>query len=182
MFSDETKIDMSPFLRESIRLTKGTQNKLKEGDLSIYSLINREEKKFENSVMIAGGISASGLSHLILLDGTLNQFAYGQALLYYKEDIDEMKKKYDINLILEQDGARAHTSKTNIALLNELFNKDNWLQNPPNSPDLAYPIETLWGILKARIKRRMPKTIDELKEYIQEEWASVPKLLLKNLC
>ena len=28
----------------------------------------------------------------------------------------------------------------------------------------------------------MPKTIDELKEYIQEEWASVPKLLLKNLC
>ena len=39
---------MSSFLRESIRLTKGTQSKLKEGDLSIYSLINREEKKFEN--------------------------------------------------------------------------------------------------------------------------------------
>ena len=181
MFSDETKIDMSPFLRDSIRLTKGTQNKLKEGDLSIYSLINREEKKFENSVMIVGGVSASGLSNLIFLDGTLNQFAYGQALLYYKEDMDEMKKKYNINLIFEQDGARAHTSKTNIALLNELFNKDNWLQNPPNSPDLAYPIETLLGILKARIKRRMPKTIDELKQFIQEEWASVPKLLLKNL-
>ena len=50
--------------------------------------------------MIAGGISASGLSHLILLDGTLNQFAYGQALLYYKEDIDEMKKKirYKFNI------------------------------------------------------------------------------------
>ena len=85
--------------------------------------------------MIAGGVSTSGLSHLILLDGTLNQFAYGQALLYYKEDINEMKKKYEINLILEQDGAQAYTSKTNIALLNELFNKDNWLQNPPNSPD-----------------------------------------------
>ena len=53
---------------------------------------------------------------------------------------------------------------------------------PPNSPDLAYPIETLWGILKARIKRRMPKKIDELKLFIQEEWASVPKLLLKNMC
>ena len=92
MFSDETKIDMSPFLRESIRLTKGTQNKLKEGNLSIYSLINREEKKFKYFAMIAGGVSSSGLSQLIVLDGTLNQFAYGQALLYYKEDIDEMKK------------------------------------------------------------------------------------------
>ena len=49
-------------------------------------------------------------------------------------------------------------------------------------PDLAYPIETLWGILKARIKRRMPKTLDQLKQFIQEEWASVPKLLLKKLC
>ena len=100
MFSDETKIDMSHFLRESIRLTKGIQNKLKEGDLSIYRLINKEEKKFENSVMIAGVEFASGLSHF-LFDGTLNQFAYGQALLYYKEDIDEMKKNIiRVNLIL----------------------------------------------------------------------------------
>ena len=42
--------------------------------------------------MIVDGISSSGLSHLILLDGTLNQFSYGQALLYYKEDIEEFKK------------------------------------------------------------------------------------------
>jgi len=181
MFTDETKIDMSPFLRDSIRLTSGTQNKLKKGDLSIYNLINREEKKFENSIMIAGGISSSGLSHLILLDGTLNQFSYGQALLYYKEDIDEIKKKNNVNLLFEQDGARVHTSKTNIALLNELF-KDNWFQNPPNSPDLAYPIETLWSILKNRIKKRIPKTKEELKQFIQEEWSSIPKLLLKNLC
>ena len=73
MFSDEKKIDMSPFLRDSISLTSGTQNKLKEGDLSIYNLINREEKKFENSIMIAVGISSSRLFHLILLDGALNQ-------------------------------------------------------------------------------------------------------------
>ena len=43
MFTDETKIDLSPFLKDSIRLTKSTQNKLKEGDLDIYNLINREE-------------------------------------------------------------------------------------------------------------------------------------------
>ena len=131
--------------------------------------------------MIAGGISSFGLSRLILLDGTLNEFSYGQALLYYKEDIDAIKKKFNKELILEQDGARAHTSKTNIALLNELFD-NKWIQNPPNSPDLAYPIETLWSILKTRIKRRNPKTIDELKQFLREEWSSIPKKLLKNLC
>ena len=34
----------NPFLRDSIRLTSGTKNKLKKGDLSIYNLINRDEK------------------------------------------------------------------------------------------------------------------------------------------
>ena len=48
--------------------------------------------------------------------------------------------------------------------------------------DLAYPIETLWSILKTRIKRRNPKTIDELKQFLREEWSSIPKKLLKNLC
>ena len=104
MFTDETKIDMSTFLRDSIRLTRGTQNKLKRGDLSIYNLINREEKKFENSIMIAGGISSSGLSHLILLDGTLNQFSYGQALLYYKGVIDEIKKNIMLIYYLNKMG------------------------------------------------------------------------------
>ena len=181
MFTDETKIDLSPFLRDSIRLTQGSQKKLKEGELDIYNLINREEKKFEPSVMVAGGISSSGVTRLLLLDGTMNEFSYGQALLYYKEDIDAIKQNFDKELILEQDGARAHTSRTNIALLNELY-KDKWIQNPPNSPDLAYPIETLWSILKVRIKRRNPKTLNELKEFLREEWSSIPKLLLKNLC
>ena len=63
---------------------------------------------------------------------------------------------------MEQDGARAHTSESNTNLLNHLF-KSKWIQNPPNSPDLAYPIETLWGILKPRIKRRNPKNIEEPK-------------------
>ena len=92
-----------------------------------------------------------------------------------------LSKKINKELILEQDGAKAHTSKNNIALLNELFNEDKWIQNPPNSPDLAYPIETLWNILKVRIKKRNPKTIEELKQFLREEWSSIPKSLLKKL-
>ena len=34
---------------------------------------------------------------------------------------------------------------------------------------LAYPIENLCGIIKPRVKRRNPETIDDLKSYIFEE-------------
>ena len=48
--------------------------------------------------------------------------------------------------------------------------------------DLSYPIENLWGIIKSRVKKRNPETIDDLKSYILEEWNSVPLNLIRNLC
>ena len=95
----------------------------------------------------------------------------------YKNDIEELGK----DLIFEQDGAPAHTSKSNKALLEKCFGK-NWIQNPPNSPDLAYPIEILWGILKERIKKRLPKNLEELIQYTFKEWYSIPQSLVENLC
>ena len=41
-----------------------------------------------------------------------------------------------------------NTSKSNINLLNNLLSRDGWIQNFPNSPDIAYPIEILWVTLK----------------------------------
>jgi hypothetical protein len=87
-----------------------------------------------------------------------------------------------MKIIFEQDGATAHTSKTNTFLLNALFKNGGWIQNPPNSPDLAYPIEKVWAIIKPRVKRRDPKTIEELKKFLMEEWNSIPKDMVQNLC
>jgi len=42
MFTDETKIDLSPFTRDSIRLTKENTKKLKNGNIDIYQLISRQ--------------------------------------------------------------------------------------------------------------------------------------------
>ena len=53
---------------------------------------------------------------------------------------------------------------------------------PPNSPDLAFPIEDLWAIIKPRVKRREPKSKEELKKFILQEWNSVPLSLIRNLC
>ena len=57
----------------------------------------------------------------------------------------------------QTERASSHTSKSNVFLLNKLFKKDGWMQNPPSSPDLAYPIERILGIIKPRVKRRDPK-------------------------
>ena len=83
---------------------------------------------------------------------------------------------------MEQDGASCHTSKANIFLLNKLFNESGWIQNPPNSPDLVFPIEKIWGIIKPRVKRRDPKNIDQMKQFLLEEWNLVPKEMIQNLC
>ena len=64
----------------------------------------------------------------------------------------------------EQDGATPHTSKSNKNLINSLLGKDKLIQNPPNSPDLAYPIESIWAYIKPRIKKRDQKNIEDLKK------------------
>ena len=136
-FTDETQIDLSNYVNDLIRLNKKNEEKLQKGELDIYDLITRPKKKFEKSIMVAGGISFNGVGRLMLLNGTENEFCYGQAILNYKKDIERLGK----NLIFEQDGARSHTSNTNLALLNKKIK--NWIQNPPNSPDIVYQIEDL---------------------------------------
>ena len=71
--------------------------------------------------MIRSGISYHILRKLIILNGTMNNFAYGQTLLFFKEDLESNSKKYKIKLLLEQDGAPAHKNKSNLHLLDKLF-------------------------------------------------------------
>ena len=182
MFTDECKLDLGAYTRDWIRLDSESQKKLKAGDLNVYDLINRPTRKSEPSIMVAGGISYYRLSNIIFVEGTMNNFAYGQTLIFYNEDIEEINRKNGIKLIIEQDGASCHRSKANRNLLDEQFGKNGWIQNLPNSPDLAFPIEDLWAIIKPRVKRRDPQIIEELKSYILQEWNSVPEELIRNLC
>ena len=116
--------------------------------------------------MVSGGISYYGLTNIIFVEGTMNDFAYGQALIFFKEDIEKINRKNNNHLILEQDGAPSHTTLSNINLLNESLGKIGWIKNPPNSTDLTFPIEDLWAIIKPRVKRREPKTLEELKTLV----------------
>ena len=62
--------------------------------------------------MVAGGISYYGLTDLILLNGTMNEFSYSQALHYYKENYDSFLKKIQI-FILNKMG-QGHTQVNQI--------------------------------------------------------------------
>ena len=178
MFTDETKIDLGSYSNDFIRLSPKTREKLKEGKEDAYNLINRPMKKFEKSIMVASSISYHGMTNLIILDGNLNEFSYGQGLLFYKDDMDLINSRNKTDIYFEQDGAPAHRCKSNKLLLNKLFPNGHWIQNP----DLAYPIENLWGIIEPRVKRRNPETLEDLKRYLLEEWNSVPLKMVQNLC
>ena len=54
----------------------------------------------------------------------MNDFAYGQTLMFYKDDVDSIRDKYNKRLIIEQDGATCHKSKKNTKLLNSLLGQD----------------------------------------------------------
>ena len=120
---------MAPFLNDSIRLSLENQRKLKNGEEEAFKLVNKPEKKFEKSIMIAGGIHFHGLSDLYLLEGTMNEFSYSQALYFYKDIIEEIKKNNIIQRIFfEQDGAKPHTSFNSKKFLKNLF-RNNLIQN-----------------------------------------------------
>ena len=61
-----------------------------------YDLLNRPAKKFENSITKAGGINYYDVSKFIFLDGTMTEFSYGQEVLFYKKNIDEIEKKLSL--------------------------------------------------------------------------------------
>ena len=81
--------------------------------------MEREEEKFPKSIMLAGVISYYGLSDLIMVEGSMNEFAYARPFCYNKKNLEEFKK-INKNIIFEQDGASCHTSKSNKQLLNFL--------------------------------------------------------------
>lgn len=165
-----------------IRISKRTAKKLKNGNESAISLINKEFHKKVNGIMISGGICKEGLGRIIFHIGNVNSFAYKQVLKFYKDDLSRFPQKY-----FQQDGARVHSSLSSQKEIQNLFGThfiSTWengptLNNkviprwPPSSPDLS-AIELIWNIIKGMLNLFPPKTIEDLKSSIQKIWESIP--------
>ena len=123
------------------------------------------------------GLTAEHVFGPYYFDGSVTADTY-QTMLRDHLLPDLRRKRMMRIVVFQQDGAPAHTAHTTIELLQRTFGDQIISRNcefrwPARSPDLTPPDFFLWGTLKLRIKARKPKTITELKEFLQEEVAEI---------
>jgi transposase len=134
--------------------------------------------KFAQSVMVWGAISLGYKSPLIFIKGTLNASRY-EAMLRTNHILEDIKSKcIGREMWFQQDGAPAHRAKSTIQFIKQTTRLvEDW---PPNSPDLSV-IENVWGILKNKVAARAPKTIEQLKSCLTDEWNALDQSTLDGL-
>lgn len=120
--------------------------------------------------MVWGCMSAAGVGHLTVCDGTLNSAKYCAILETHMLPSARALFRRGQNWIFQQDNAPCHASRTSRTWLQE--HSIQVLDWPAQSPDMS-PIENLWWIIKRSISKRKPKSLDELKALIQEEWDKI---------
>ena len=130
--------------------------------------------KFSPSIMIWGALSHKGL-YITTIDGNINSGKYIQIV---SDFIAYANALYPDGRVLQQDGARPHTSKKTLEFFQE--NSIQKMQWPVNSPDLS-PIEKLWSIMKTHIEKVSPATLGELKLSIQSKAGSSSRQTQVNL-
>jgi transposase len=147
------------------------------------------------SIMVAGGLSANGLSGLHICDAktTVTGDYYRRRILpeYFlaatrtgnAEAIDKRRLfPTPATVIFMQDGAPAHTARLTLNLLGQHF-RTVWSKNiwPGNSSDLN-PVEHLWAQLKESVFiNPRPRNRDELIARVQMTWKSISIARTKNL-
>ena len=191
-FTDESIFPLCSYMNRGtnkIRISKKTNKKLRAGDERAINLVTRPKHKFNNGIMVSGGICNEGLGKIIFHSGNVNTFSYKQVLEFYREDLNQYPTKF-----FQQDGARSHSSKLSREIISSLFGEKfipTWDQGPkfneqfiprwpPNSPDLS-GIEIIWSIIKQMLILFPPKDLDNLKSTIKVIWESIPKTICENI-
>ena len=171
MFTDEAPIVLSP-------LPNRQNNRIRTSSIDMR-IIQKYKKGL--SIMVAGGMSSSGLTNLHIVDhrSTVNgdyyrgsiipcyveaSMAGGEGSIFARRDI----------VTFQQDGAPAHTAVATMKLLQEEFPRV-WGKNvwPGNSPDLN-PIEHLWAVLQESVfDDPRPGNRQELILRVKERWNDI---------
>ena len=71
----------------------------------------------------------------------------------------------------QQDGATCHTSNASMREIESFFKERITSKNlwPPRSPNLTPADSFLWGLLKSKVYKNTPRTIEQLKDAIRQE-------------
>lgn len=131
---------------------------------------------FPASVMVWGGITATGKTPLVFVEKgvKVNAKVYQDSIL--KAVVDPWARTHFKNKpwTLQQDWAPAHSAKTTMALCNDLFpgvwGKDVW---PSNSPDLNPLDYSVWSILEKKVCSTRHATLESLKRSLAKAWDEI---------
>ena len=169
-FTDEKTFSLNKFINAGtnrIRLTKGFKRRQLNGDPEIQKLVSSDMPKKSKNFMVAGGISYYGPGKLIFISGMVDTNAYSKILKYFKEDIEFINQKHQVNLLLQQDNARPHTASKQ--LIEELFYKKNEItEQKLKKPELIKKPKDMpkykYDVVKATYNRRNDNYLDKLAE------------------
>ena len=160
LFSDETAFQL--FRNTVERWYKGVRP-------------TRALPKDRTKIMAWGGFSVEGKTSLFCFRSIMTGQYYVEII---RRHLPEINRMFNGDWRLQQDNDPKHTSRVAKAYLKE--NVPAVMDWPSNSPDLN-PIENLWAIVKRNVEKRMPKNIDELEQFMSEEWGNIPENVLVNL-
>lgn len=128
--------------------------------------------KFPQKVMIWGGIWFDGKTRLCFIEGTVDRWKYIDILNEYL-----VKPHLTVDTEVLQDGAKAHTAEDTWEFIDE--KGIDMIQNPPNSPELN-PIEHVWGWMKNQLNKHEVKSMDHLRQLVQQYWDEIPMTVIQG--
>ena len=130
------------------------------------------------SLIVWGGFSSRGKTKLAFLSGNQDSEKYTRTLFYTL--LPFAIEKHPDGYTFQQDNAPIHTSKWTKSWLKE--QEIATLVWPALSPDLN-PIENLWSVLARAVYRdgRQFETVSDLREVVDQCWASIDATLLQKL-
>ncbi len=125
--------------------------------------------------MISVGISKLGKTeiHFIEPGERVNADYYCNNILA-ESLLPSMNNLSNGNFVLQQDGARPHTAQATLAFLAQenvqFCEPEMW---PPCSPDLSPCDYFLFGPWKDAVYRRRPQNLEEMRNFVREEFANI---------
>lgn len=132
----------------------------------------------KGKVSLWGCICGEGLGHAEMFSGSLDAIDHRRIL---RHNLIPTFKQFFPNgpWYFQQDNARFHTTPETLSYLHGRgVTSIEW---PPWSPDLN-PIENLWSDLKRRVYSHHPQTLEELEQYIREEWDATDLNFISHIC
>ena len=132
-----------------------------------------EHRQNPQSVMVWGGICATGKTPLVFVDQgvKINQEVYRRDILEAVVLPWSQQHFGNISWTFQQDSAPAHRAKKTQEWCRTHFpdfiTSQEW---PPYSPDLNPMDYSVWSILEARACTQRHKSLDALKQSLLREW------------